>query len=246
MMQVPGVSVFIPVFNEEELLENHLNRLHTYLTGRGFPFEIIVGSNGSFDQTVPLLDRIARHLTGLRFFHQTDKGVGKAFARGATLARYNRIITVDMDLSIDLGFIEQAYHQLSRVHVVVGSKKTGNQKRSFLRKAGSSTFIFFATKLLGLSFTDYSIAAKGYRKDVVLPCLHMLDTHTFYVVLLLYHAFHQGKRIVEIPVACRDSRASRFNLVHEGFYKFSRLFGLSIKACFSRRFRLTSRVFSRL
>jgi hypothetical protein len=154
------------------------------------------------------------------------KAVGRAFRMGLEFARFNRVISLDMDLSIDLSFIERAYGLLETSHVVVGSKITGDQRRSVLRKTASNAFIFCARILLGLSFSDYSIAAKAYRKDSITAYLPHMDDKTFYVTEILYRAFRDGKTLTEIPVDCNDTRSSRFNLLHEGWYKFSRLFVL--------------------
>lgn len=232
MTKPDGMTVFIPVFNEQDILEQNIRRLKAYLDRLPFPFEIMIGSNGSFDRTTAILQNMTMEAPWLSFFHLKRKGVGKAFVRGVRKARFNRIVSVDMDLSIDLCFIEKAYHLLSHVHVVVGSKKTGDQKRSLIRMAASQAFICCAKMLLGITYSDYSIAAKAYRTEAILPYLSGIDPHTFYVVLILHNAFHDGKSIVEVPVSCRDLRPSRFNLIHEGFYKFSRLFMLCARERF--------------
>ncbi len=224
MTDISGLTIFIPVFNEEALLENNILNLQDYLWNLGHPFEIIIGSNGSYDRTLDILARLKSSTNGLDCFHIPEKAVGKAFRMGFERARYNRFICLDMDLSIDLRFVAQAFSLLTTADVVVGSKINGDQKRSKLRTSASNAFIFTAKALLGLSFSDYSIAAKAYRKSAVAPYLHRTDHNTFYVTEILYRAHRDGKTIVEIPVDCHDTRPSRFNLIHEGWYKFSRLF----------------------
>jgi glycosyltransferase involved in cell wall biosynthesis len=221
-----GVTIFIPVFNEESILEAHTKKLIIHLQTFGFPYEIIIGSNGSFDKTVMILEALKKGIPCLNYFHIPIKAVGRAFRIGLESARFNRVISLDMDLSIDLSFIERAYHQLETSHVVVGSKITGDQQRSVLRKTASNAFIFCARTLLGLSFSDYSIAAKAYRKDTITTYLPHMDDKTFYVTEILFRASRDGKTLTEIPVDCNDTRPSRFNLIHEGWYKFSRLFVL--------------------
>ena len=110
--------------------------------------------------------------------------------------------------------------------MVIGSKITGEQERSWSRKAASNLFIQLAGRLLQIRYHDYSIAAKAYRKDLVERYLEHIDDHTFYVVEIVYRALKDGKNLVEIPVQCKDLRGSRFNLIHEGFYKFGNLFWL--------------------
>ena len=222
----PGLTVIIPVFNEAEIIEANTARLREFLEGLGRPFETILVSNGSTDRTAELGRELARNEAGVRFFDLPAKGVGRAFSLGVRQAGFERIVSVDMDLSTDLSFIGQALRLLDEYQIVVGSKKMGTQKRAFWRKAGSTAFILTARALLGMSFEDYSIAAKAYRREVVLRYLDRLDHGTSYVLDLIYHTLSEGGRAVEIPVFCEDFRASKFNLVHEALYRFRNLFRL--------------------
>ena len=220
----PGLTIFIPVYNEESLLTPNVMRLIKFLENLAVPYEIILGSNGSTDKTTELAKKLCEQHPRVRFFHLAQKGVGTAFKNGVVTAKYERIITVDMDLSINLGFIRESYQSLSQCDIVIGSKISGSQKRAKIRKMASNCFIRLAKILLKIDFHDYSIAAKGYRKKLVENYLHYIDPKTFYVVKIVYHATREGKRLKEIPVQCVDERESRFNLIHEGVYKFGNLF----------------------
>jgi len=226
MSNSDGLTVFIPVFNEQSLLIPNTRRLVEFLEPLGIPYEIIIGSNGSTDRTVKIGMRLCNQYNNIRFFHLPEKGVGNAFRLGVKKAKYERIVTVDMDLSINLEFISVAQGLLDRYDMVIGSKTTGSQKRSFIRKVASNSFIHLARVLLRIHFHDYSIAAKAYRKEFVKRYLPHIDDKTFYVVEIVYRAFHEGKKLKEIPVQCHDMRESRFNLMHEGIYKFGSLFRL--------------------
>lgn len=228
MKQTNGLTVFIPVYNEESLLEPNIGRLVRFLSGLDVPYEILVGSNGSDDATVSILSRIAGYLPELRWFHLPEKGVGAAFREAVQRAGFDRIVTVDMDLSIDLNFIKKGYDLLDDHDMVVGSKLAGKQHRSWIRCAASNIFIQIAKRLLRMDFHDYSIAAKAYRKEMVSNYMDRIDKHTFYVVIIVCNAVRDGYRLEEIPVTCVDLRESRFNLIHEGFYKFGNLFRLCL------------------
>ena len=221
-----GLTVFVPVFNEEGLLTENTNRLHEYLESLKIPYEIIIGSNGSTDRTVQIAGELCYRHPEIRMFHLAEKGVGRAFKEGVKIASYDRMITVDMDLSINLGFISEACRLLDEYDMVIGSKITGTQKRAWIRRLASISFIRLARVLLRINFHDYSIAAKGYRKALVERYRPYMDDKTFYVVEIVYWAHQDGKRLREIPVECTDMRESRFNLIHEGVYKFGNLFRL--------------------
>ena len=226
MTYAQGLTVFVPVFNEEGLLTGNTMRLHKHLESLEIPYEIIIGSNGSTDRTVRIAGELCQQYPEVRFFHLAEKGVGRAFKEGVKIAGYGRIVTVDMDLSIKLDFISEAYWLLDRYDMVIGSKITGTQKRAWIRRLASIFFIRLAKVLLRINFHDYSIAAKGYRKALVEKYLPFLDDKTFYVVEITCRAYQDGKTLREIPVECEDRRESRFNLLHEGVYKFYNLFRL--------------------
>ncbi len=219
-------TIFIPVYNEEEIIVKNTEQLVEYLNQFHIPYELIIGSNGSTDRTVELGEALQKRFSHLKFFHIHQRGPGVAFKRGISMATYEHIISVDMDLSVDLNFIKMANFLLSEYDLVVGSKRMGSQKRSVMRKLASASFIFCAMILLGLSFDDYSLAAKGYKKKVLGGCLDRIGSGTFYVVEVLYYATQNNYNTVQIPAPCQDERKSRFNLVHEGLYRFGSLFKL--------------------
>ena len=223
-----GYTIFIPVYNEETLLTTNINRLIHFLGSSAAPYEIIIGSNGSTDMTCILGRKLCEQHKPVSFFHLREKGVGAAFREGVKRARYDRIITVDIDLSINLEFIHEAYRFLAEYDIVIGSKIMGSQKRSLSRRMASNCFISCAKLLLRVDFHDYSIAAKAYRTEIAKKYLPYVDEKTFYVIEIVHRAYHEGYRLKEIPVQCHDTRGSRFNLIHEGIYKFSNLFRLWI------------------
>ncbi len=222
-------SVFIPVYNEESLIVQNSEKLIKFLDGLGTDYEIILGSNGSDDQTVRLGGELQDKYKQIKFFHTHEKGPGTALRMAFDVATYDRIISADMDLSVDLNFIRRANSLLDEFDLVVGSKRMGTQERSFIRKFASASFIFCCMILLGLSFDDYSLAAKGYKKKVLKGCLDSIHGGTFYVIEVLNHAAIQGFLTAQIPASCHDERTSKFNLTHEGFYRFGRLFQLWFK-----------------
>lgn len=217
--RMPAFSVFIPVLDEEDILRPNTLRLIEFLEALGAPFEIIIGSNGSRDRTGEQGRRLAREIDSVRFFHLAGRGPGAAFARAVKLCSAPMLITLDMDLSVDLAFIPRALELLGDHDVVVGSKFQGRQERSWARVAGSGLYIVCARLLLGLPYRDYSLGAKAFRLEALRPLAHLIDRNTAYIGNLVFAARAGGLSIVEEPVACSDQRRSRFNLAAEAAYR---------------------------
>jgi len=221
-----GLTVLIPVLNEGDIIEANTGRLLGFCEDLERPFEIILVSNGSTDQTTQLGRNLAQAHNQVHFLEIPEKGVGRAFSLGVNQARYDQIISVDMDLSVDLSFISQALDLMQDYHIVIGSKKMGTQRRALWRKAGSTAFILTVRALVGLPFEDYSIAAKAYRREIIVEYLDRINHGTSYVLDIIYHALSDGGRAIEIPVFCEDFRASKFNLLNEALYRFYNIFRL--------------------
>ncbi len=220
--QRPHFSVGIPVYNEEELLEVHTDRLLRFLESLERPFEVLLGSNGSTDRTVEIAQRLAVGDPRIDAFSIDHRAPGAAFRGFIHRASSPLLISLDMDLSIDLDFVPRALELLEHCDLVVGAKQTGEQKRSWLRRTGSGTFIAVARRC-GLPFQDYSMAAKGYRIAALEPHLETLVDGTAYVLYAIAAVQAAGGEVVEIPVDCDDRRRSRFSLPREALHKFFHL-----------------------
>lgn len=225
-----GFTVGIPVYNEEAILVANTERLVAFLDGLGREYEVLIGSNGSTDATITLGADLARRFPRVSFFHQPERGVGLAFREFVRRARYPFLVSVDMDLSVDLSFIPAALTLLETHDVVVGSKKLGKRKRSWFRRFGSDTFLRAVRLLLGLGFEDYSIAAKAFRVETLQRFADRIDHGSSYVLEICYRAHRAGGRITQVPVFCEDWRASKFNLLHEAVYKYRHLVRLWLSA----------------
>ncbi len=218
-----SLTIGIPVYNEQELLRSQTLALRDFLCARHEEFEILLGSNGSTDATVEIGKQLAADVAEVHFFHLPERGVGRAFRRFVQEAAFDRLVSLDIDLTIDLDFIDDAVEHLGGCDIVVGSKRTGRQQRSRFRRFGSAVFVLLASRLLGVEFVDYSIAAKAYRVPVIRRYSSLISHGSAYVLDLVYYVHRDGGRVVQVPVDCEDHRQSKFNLGAEAIHKFSNL-----------------------
>lgn len=219
------LSIIVPVYNEEPILEGSVRRLRDYLTNRGDGrHEIILVDNGSSDASAAVAQKLSAEFPEVRAIQLPERGPGAAFKLAAQQAQGDILLTLDADLSSDLSFIEHALALLPSVAMVVGSKTFGRQRRGPLRILASQTYITLAQLLLDLSVSDYSMGCKAmWRADVVNALPH-LNGWTGYVLELIVFLQKRGKRIVQIGVNCEDRRTSHFRLLHEGVFRFRHLF----------------------
>jgi glycosyltransferase involved in cell wall biosynthesis len=223
---VTPFTVGIPVYNEEAILVPNTERLLAYLDRLGSEYEVIIGSNGSSDSTTALGVDLSRRFANVSFFHVPERGVGHAFREFVARARHPLLVSLDMDLSVDLEFVPSALRLLETHDIVVGSKKLGKQKRSLFRRLGSDSFLHVVRLLLGLTYDDYSIAAKAFRVETLRRFADRINDGSSYVLEMCFLTQRSGGRIVQVPVSCEDWRASKFNLLNEAVYKYGHLLRL--------------------
>lgn len=218
------ISIIIPVYNEEEILEANSLRVHDYLTERSIEHEVIVVSNGSTDRTNEIGKMLEQQHPWFRFFILPEKGPGRAFVHAVKESRYEYLITLDADLSSELLFIDYAKDLLSYGHMLVGSKSMGKQHRSLFRVLGSQFYLSLTLWCFQLTISDYSMGCKAFKRSHILTALPHLNPWTGYILELALFLNAKGKRVLQIGIECNDTRKSRFNIIHEGFYRFAHLY----------------------
>lgn len=221
-------TINIPIYNEEEILVKNTEKLIEFLDKINTEYEIIIVTNGSRDRSAELGKVLENKYKQVRFFDIYKVGVGRAFKKAVQEAKYDRIISLDIDLSVDLSFVSKANELLDSNVLVLGSKSKGTQKRTLIRKVGSGGYIYLAKLLFGLKLEDFSIGAKGFKKEFVLRNLKFVDNYTNYVLNLAVRARKEKEKVAEIPIDCVDFRSSRFCLWKEGLYRYAMLFKMAL------------------
>jgi glycosyltransferase involved in cell wall biosynthesis len=220
------ISIIIPTYNEESIIEDSLQQVRRHIQRIGVPYEIIVADNGSTDKTRALVRGISNKNPEVRLLEIELRGPGRAFQAAARAAKFEYLISLDADLSSEMVFIEYSLELLKFSSMVVGSKTFGQQKRKLFRILGSQAFILATQIALQVTIADFSLGAKAYVRSKVLPHLDKLDPWTGYVLELAILMTREGAKVVQIGVDCNDTRKGHFNLFYEALYRFNHLFHL--------------------
>ncbi|HEY6879674.1 MAG TPA: glycosyltransferase [Polyangiales bacterium] len=213
----PRVSIVIPVYNEEAILEaavkDLLDRLSTQFD---FPFELILAENGSKDQTVPLANQLAERFEEVRTFSLGEPNYGKALKRGILEARGEIVICDEIDLC-DTDFYARALSLLDnhQADLVVGSKvlDSSSDERPFLRHFATLVINGMLRISLGFKGTD-THGLKAFRRSAVVPVVErcIVDKDLFASELVIRAERSNQVRIKEIPVRVLEKRPPSIHL----------------------------------
>jgi glycosyltransferase involved in cell wall biosynthesis len=118
-----ALSVIVPAFNEEALLDDSIRRLRRTLDALHLAAEIIIVNDGSRDRTATLADNLGEELTGVVVCHQENQGIGGAFRRGASLATGDYLILWPADMPADPADLAPYTAQFGHADVIVGVRR---------------------------------------------------------------------------------------------------------------------------
>jgi glycosyltransferase involved in cell wall biosynthesis len=108
--ELPLLSLIAPVYNEQALLDDHLQKIVSYLKTMEseFRWELIIVNDGSMDNTTLITNTFtAEHQNVIALHHPKNFGLGQAMRFGFHNTQGDYVITIDIDLSYDVDHIGQ-------------------------------------------------------------------------------------------------------------------------------------------
>ena len=150
--QAPYVTVVIPVYNEETILESAVRELLGRLDRFGWSYELVLSENGSTDRTRQIAADLAREFPQVRQLNTEDANYGRALQRGILEAGGQYVICDEIDLC-DTDFHQRAMAILETgaTDFVVGSKVApgSEDERPLVRRLGTLIINGLLRALLG-------------------------------------------------------------------------------------------------
>jgi dolichyl-phosphate beta-glucosyltransferase len=121
-MSAPGLSVVIPVFNEEREIERILRALPAALDPLVDDWEVLVVDNASTDRTRDVAAPLADGRRIRLLANQANRGKGYSIRRGMLEARGELRLMCDADCQPSLPSLGRMVEMAGQVDVVVGSR----------------------------------------------------------------------------------------------------------------------------
>jgi glycosyltransferase involved in cell wall biosynthesis len=141
-MNLPLVSLVIPFFNEQEAIEPLFARLDAVLPSlSGFNFECVCVNDGSVDQTLDHLLKLARMRTNVVVV-DLSRNFGKeaALSAGLAIASGNAVVPLDADLQDPPELIPAMLEKWNEGYEVVLAKREDRSTDSALKRVTARGF----------------------------------------------------------------------------------------------------------
>jgi dolichol-phosphate mannosyltransferase len=202
----PFISIILPAFNEEAIIEKSLEIITSYLKSKEdkYAWEILIIDDGSSDKTGEIADSLAKENNLIRVIHHPcNMNLGRALQTGFKNAHGEIIVVLDLDLSYSVDHIERLIEKQieTDAEIIIASpymKKGKVSKVPFKRALLSrivNSFMRFAAQEKYHTFTGM---VRAYKSEFI----KNLDLKTKDYEInpeILYKAMILRARIIEIP-----------------------------------------------
>jgi glycosyltransferase involved in cell wall biosynthesis len=207
------LSIVIPVFNEDESLDELHAQITSVAKEKGYELDLIFIDDGSTDDSWKVIDRLStahEEVSGIRF--RRNFGKAAALSAGFKEARGELVFTMDADLQDDPEEMPRFLEKMETECDVVSGYK---QRRldPWHKVYPSRIFNWLVSYLTGVKLHDHNCGFKCYRREIFDEVRLYGELHRFVPVL----AASRGWRIGEVIV---NHRPRQFGYSKYGFRRF--------------------------
>lgn len=188
-----GISIVVPVFNEEDNVQELHKEIKEVCEELPYKYEIIFIDDGSKDKTH---ERV-KELQPLKYIRlRRNFGQTAAMDAGIKNANYNYIITMDGDRQNDPNDIPNLikYLEENDLDVVSGWRK--NRKDTLMKKFTSRGANFLRGIIVKDNIHDSGCSLKIYKKECFEDVNLYGEMHRFIPALLEIKGFNVGETVV--------------------------------------------------
>lgn len=215
-----ALSIVLPVYCEERVLERTFAELTPCLEGLGRSFEIICVDDGSTDGSLEILRSIAARDPRVRVDAlPQNRGKGAAVRAGMLQARGEYAVFMDADLSTPLEEIPGFLGALdSGYEVVLGNRRAPGshieRQQPLIRQYLGRGFTFITQFFLAPGVQDFTCGFKAFRRDAARRIFERssLDGWAFDAELVVIAAAQRCK-LVQVPVRWRHEDDTKVRLI---------------------------------
>lgn len=221
------VSLVIPVYNESANLHALWSRLGPVLEGLDRPWEVIFVDDGSMDDSLTILQKIAGEAGGHVQVVELARNFGQhaAILAGFRQTRGDTIVTLDADLQNPPEEIPRLVEAIDAGNDVVGGWREERHDHTY-RRVASRLHNRLTSVIVGVPMHDYGCMLRAYRRHIVDTVVECDEKAAF--VPALANSF--AKRVAEIPVSHerRAAGESKYNLLRLATLSLNLITGFSL------------------
>jgi len=219
-MKTEKLSIIIPAYNEEYRITDTVLDIYRTMSAQPFDYEILVVNDGSSDNTVAVVESLAKRIPNLSLINNHEnRGKGWVIKQGMLKVTGNFRLFMDADNSTRVEeVIKMLPHLRQGTHVVVGSRCLPGSKivieQPLLRVFLGFVFRTITHMIVPIGVNDSQCGFKVFTEksaQVIFP--EQTIYHWSFDVEILAIAKKKKLKIKEMPVSWRNNKESHMNFL---------------------------------
>lgn len=231
---INSLSIVIPIFNEEQRLLKSLKKIKKFIKNK--KIEVIFINDGSFDLSRKIVEEFIINNNKIRIINlKKNIGKGGALKKGIQKAKYQWILTLDIDLSVPiteiLSWLKNKYiNNENFIYFGSRSNKKSKVKSKIYRDIFGKILSMLINLLLNLKISDTQCGFKLYKSNIAKQLFSKI-TRTGYEhdIELALLARKSNLTIKELPVTWTHKSGSKVNLLVDSIKVLWSIFILKIR-----------------
>jgi undecaprenyl-phosphate 4-deoxy-4-formamido-L-arabinose transferase len=205
------ISIVVPVFNEQENLNEFIRRCTESCDGMERPYELILVDDGSRDSSADIIIKAAEQNDGNIVGVLLNRNYGQHAAVMAGFAEScgDIIVTLDADLQNPPEEIPNLVEKIEEGFDVIGTVRVPRCD-TFFRRIASRIVNKVAQKATGVDMHDYGCMLRAYRRNIVDAMLACNERSTF--IPILANSFARHATEIEVKHNERPDGQSKYSL----------------------------------
>ena len=202
-------SIVIPIYNEEDILEESLNNIISICERTDIDYEIIISENGSTDNTKNIAIKFEQSNSKIVLIKSDNPNYGEALKRGFLKCKNEIIISFDIDYYSE-NFLKECLLLEEEYAGLIASKRLNNSEdgRRLIRKLATNFFVYLLKFLFKTKLSD-THGMKAIKKSFVNDHINLVSsTQDLFDTELLLRIEKSGEKFKEVPAKINEIRPS--------------------------------------
>lgn len=191
------ISIIIPLYNEQESLQELHGELSAVAERHRYDVEMIFVDDGSNDGSWTIVEQLAgkdSRVFGVRL--RRNFGKAAAISAGTVVANHEYVITIDADLQDDPNEIPKLFAEMEKGDLDVVSGWKRDRKDPWSKRFASKCFNWLVNSMTKVRLHDHNCGFKLYRREVFDEVDLYGGFHRFVPVLAAARGFRVGEAVV--------------------------------------------------
>ena len=205
MTNIP-LSIVIPVYNEEENVEDLLGQVSASADKLGQEYEIVIVDDGSTDKSFEILKNLKKTFPRLRLIKfRRNFGQTAAMKAGFDYAHGEIIVTMDGDLQNDPEDFKKLLDKMNEGYDIVSGWRFHRKDPFFSRRLPSQIANWIISMTTKVKLHDYGCSLKAFHSDVAKNIDLYGEMHRFIPAI----ASWMGVTVAEVKVNHRPRQRGK-------------------------------------